>query len=232
MKSLFQTKLPRAPRWLTAGLVLLFVLNDFIFARAETYIAFLAVDYVFRCVVIGAVLYIVRRHPALSFTAVLVTRGSDDGNRIVLWTVVTVLVGLLVDHAIGPWLYYRLPYLSYYTLPQPDDVFTRWFDAFVGSGLTALSEEMVFRFLLPIVLLSLGVARVWTFTFVVVAFGVAHWGLGPEAILSSALWGIVPLVSVERTNALAPAVIAHFLTNAVAFAGLLPAEYYLLFQPS
>ncbi len=51
-------------------------------------------------------------------------------------------------------------------------------------------------------------------------FGLIHWGLGPAVVVTAALWGILPAISVLLVRSIYPAIIAHYVTNFVDFSGL------------
>ena len=61
-------------------------------------------------------------------------------------------------------------------------------------------------------------------------FGLIHWSAGLHAVIATAIWGILPMIALIYTGSLWPAIVAHFVTDVVAFSGLIPEGIYELFK--
>ncbi len=48
-------------------------------------------------------------------------------------------------------------------------------------------------------------------------FGLMHWSRGLNIIIVAGLWAIVPMYVMVRTGSVVPALIAHYVTDFVAF---------------
>lgn len=240
--------------------IALFVANDFVWIAFQSGLRVWLGDLVFRLVILGSFLvwfratrtstkeaswflFLVRSDPS---------RGEKAPRRLVLWTMVTVVCGVAVDQTLGPFLAHRLHSAPRFTFPELGGVFQA-LDLTIGVALVALSEELVFRSLALRLLLAraksapvrrpsgrdfAGGSAGMTLPALVlvvlsssVVFGLAHWGAGLHAIITTAAWGILPMVALIRTGSLWPALIAHYVTDLVGFSGVIPDQYYVLFVP-
>lgn len=234
--------------------VAVFVLNDI----AKLYLAdqplnFYLFDYGYRLALL-IVLLIVFRRRNVPFRHLFVDAKRAPIGSVVRWTIVACVVGVAINQSVGIYLGYRIE--SPFNLrfpPVPDSL--RIFDLTAGLMLVSLSEELWFRRLAlwvlprvsrrkrkprhrngddPLPYDRFSRNRLEFYSLVALTsllFGAIHWSFGYHHIISTALWAIVPMLSLIRTRSLWPALISHFTTNLVAFSGVIPVSYYELFTP-
>ncbi len=233
---------PAATRlfWIGTGV---FVLNDFLWISLQSGMWLYLADIVLRIIIIFFIynrLRVSAPSPGSTLRFLFITRPEQPSGRapapsIVWWTVGTSMVGIAIDQTVWPFLYYRLPATALFSFPQISGPLYI-VDLTVGVVLVAVSEEVIFRSLAFRVLRRVTPNR-WPAAekalFVVftgsIIFGMIHWGNGVHAVISAALWGVMPMVALVRTGSIWPALIAHWATDLVAFSGLIPEAYYQLF---
>lgn len=194
-----------------------FFLNDFLFAAATEAGAWLFVDYATKIFVLFMVAYAVEcgRFKARDFGFVLLPwRGFAA------WTLLLTLTGVLIDQLLPSMLSAHLPSWRLFKFPAIDNPWVLGFDLSFGLILTAVSEEAVFRGAALLLLAAAIPNRFVLVAFSCLIFGAIHWGLGPALMISAAVWGILPAISVLVTRSIYPALIAHYVTNFVDFSGL------------
>ncbi len=240
--------------------VVLFIANDVVWIAIAYRVNLWIADIAFRITLIVCLILWIRfaRVPG-TYVAVRLflvrestRRNRKSTRRILFWIIGAVLYGVAVDQTVWPYLYYRFPESHRFVYPELNGV-VRIIDLTFGAGLVALTEELVFRSLALAVCLSFRrkiilrrrlTAKSNESTMMVnhlilagfvfagsIIFGVAHWGVGLHAVVSTSIWGLVPMIALIHTKSLWPAVIAHYITNVVAFAGIIPESYYQLFAP-
>jgi membrane protease YdiL (CAAX protease family) len=94
------------------------------------------------------------------------------------------------------------------------------FDLVFGLALVAASEEIVFRRLLRNASQSYLGDGAFAVLVTSLVFGAYHWWSGIGNILTAAAIGILFMVMYRRSGALWPVVLAHYLVDLVAFAGI------------
>ena len=93
-----------------------------------------------------------------------------------------------------------------------------WFDLVFGLALVAYSEEVIFRRCPRHVFRSyLGDRHVLVLV-TSVLFGGYHWWTGLGNIAEAILVGVLLMLLLQRSGALWPAVVAHYLSDVTAFA--------------
>ena len=92
--------------------------------------------------------------------------------------------------------------------------------------LVAFTEEIVFRSCYLFVLKDKIKSKVLIIIISCIVFGMIHWSLGLHAIITNAIWGIMPMISLMTTNSIWPAIVAHYLTNFIAFSGIIPENWF------
>jgi membrane protease YdiL (CAAX protease family) len=209
--------------WILLFVLAVFFLNDFFFMWAVNPWAFFIVDYLFKgFITVWAVLKAAQSPRIRSFFSL----PQDKIPMLVLWFLALPLVGVFIDQWVWRWLAEILPrpeWQLYY--PDLQGPLHEVFDLTVGVGLVAVAEEFVFRAYLEERLPKDFPS--WLRFFIPMAlFGLIHWGHGYTAILATFLWGVLPAISVKTTGSLWPAIVAHFITNFVAFSGVLDFLFY------
>jgi len=200
----------------------IFLLNDFLFLTAKSYGTWLLIDYGSRLLAVGIVFALVHRKISRSAEFGLTGIPFRSG---LMWLLLLTATGLLIDQVGWRFLEQHLPHTQLASMPKIKNSFVNIFDLTFGVALVALSEEIVFRGycysalhdrLSPPALVALSV----------VLFGMIHWSQGLHAIVSTALWGILPMVSMVRTRSILPAMIAHYITDLVSLGGFVPESWF------
>ena len=199
----------------------IYLLNDFLFMRTTSYGEWLAVDYGSRFLAIGIILCLLKQKISLPAEFGLKRIPLRQG---LLWMLLLTLTGVLIDQA--GWRFFEkiLPNTQLTVMPKIDSPLVKTFDLTFGIALVAVSEEIVFRgycysalhgrmnpkLIVPVSALL---------------FGLIHWSVGLHAIISTALWGILPMVAMIRTGSVIPAMIAHYITDLVSLGGFIPGTW-------
>lgn len=196
------------------GLSLIFVLNDFLFIFVKSYIGWLLVDYGSRVLAISIIAYLITSKRA-SF--------SDFGlvklkiKPFIFWTIILSITGIFVDQVVSQFLAKALPPTQIFYFPKITNHFVKTFDLTFGIFLVSITEEPIFRGYYASILRPYIKNPI---TFVVISsiiFGLIHWSSGLDTIISAALWGVLPMISVLKTRSILPALIAHYATDFVYF---------------
>ena len=142
--------------------------------------------------------------------------------RIVLWQAALWIVGIvLADHYLGGWLRRTinaaLPATVLGTYPRLGG-WLYFVDVVFGIALVAYSEEIVFRRCARRVL-SIYMADGHALVIVTsLLFGAYHWWTGVGSIAEVVMMGILLMLFFQRSAALWPVVLGHYLTDIVEFA--------------
>jgi uncharacterized protein len=142
--------------------------------------------------------------------------------QIVLWQAALWIVGMvLADHYLGGWLRRTinaaLPATVLGTYPRLSG-WLYFVDVVFGIALVAYSEEIVFRRCARRVL-SIYMADGHALVIVTsLLFGAYHWWTGVGSIVEAAMMGILLMLFFQRSAALWPVVLGHYLTDIVEFA--------------
>ncbi len=145
-----------------------------------------------------------------------------EGLRITLWESAIWIVGIvLVDHYLCGWIRRTinsaLPATVLGVYPEPHG-WLRVFDNLFGIALVAYSEEIVFRRCARR-LFQTYFNDGWVLVVVTsILFGAYHWWTGVGNIAEAVLVGILLMLFYQRSMALWPVVLAHYLTDIVEFA--------------
>ncbi|MBW2062216.1 MAG: CPBP family intramembrane metalloprotease [Deltaproteobacteria bacterium] len=123
-----------------------------------------------------------------------------------------------------------LPQTQLGTWPKIENPVLDKIDLSLGLILVGLVEEIIFRGLC-VRLLRKYFSSVWVVFFLSsLIFGLIHWSLGLHAIITTALWGILPLMVMWKTGSVIPSIVAHIVTNVISFSGVTP-EHWFHFLP-
>jgi len=200
----------------------IFLLNDFLFMAAKGYGEWLFIDYVSRLLAIGIVLYLIRHKISSPTEFGLVRIPFQSG---LFWMLLLTVVGVLIDQVGWRFLEQVLPNTQLTFMPKIGNPLVNLFDLTFGVALVAVSEEIVFRGYCFSALQGLWPR--WVIVSVsAVLFGLIHWSQGLHAIVSTALWGILPMVAMTRTGSVFPAMIAHYITDLVSLGGFVPEAWF------
>lgn len=200
----------------------IFLLNDYLFMMARSAAAWLMIDYGSRFLAIGIVFYLIHQK---------ISRAAEFGLKSIpfrsglFWMLLLTVTGLLIDQVVWRLLEQVLPNTQLTSMPKIRNPFVNFFDLTAGVALVALSEELVFRGYCFSALQ--GRWPRWVVVSVsAILFGLIHWSQGLHAIVSTALWGILPMVAMARTGSIIPAMIAHYITDLVSLGGFVPENWF------
>jgi len=200
----------------------IFLLNDYLFMMARSTAAWLMIDYGSRLLAIGIVLYLIRQKISTPTEFGLKSISFRSG---LFWMLLLTVTGVLIDQVGWRFLEQTLPNTQMTSMPKIRNPLMNIFDLSFGVVLVALSEEIVFRGYCFSALQGLWPR--WVIVAVsTVLFGLIHWSQGLHAIVSTALWGILPMVAMARTGSIFPAMIAHYITDLVSLGGFVPETWF------
>ena len=142
--------------------------------------------------------------------------------RMTLWHVALWIAAVVIaDHYVGGWIRRTVNGLFPATVlgsyPQPTG-WLYWIDTVFGIALVAYTEEVVFRRCARHVFqtyLGGGYAMVVVTSLL---FGAYHWWTGLGNILEATMMGVLFMLFLQRSEALWPVVLGHYLTDIVDFA--------------
>jgi hypothetical protein len=142
--------------------------------------------------------------------------------RMALWKVVLWIAGIVAaDHYLGGWarrtINTALPATVLGVYPQPSG----WLfsvDVVFGLALVAYSEEIVFRRCARHVFQTyVGNSHLLVFV-TSLLFGAYHWWTGVGNIVEATMIGVLLMLFLQRSEALWPVVLGHYVTDIVDFA--------------
>lgn len=192
-----------------------FYLNDLLFhQRQGDYPQFITVVYLANVISLGAAAFGIQKK-SLS--------PSDLGLRpiarrpFIFWSVGLSIVGILIDRYLGATLLYPLlKGWAYFEFPAYPNAYWRWFDLTFGLLLGIVAEEVVFRGALLTALRRRYSSFIAGLISMLLFAGI-HWGSGPHSLINSLVWALLPTICVIRYCSIYPTLVAHFMTNFVAF---------------
>ena len=195
-------------------LISIFLLNDLFFIHVKSWQAFLVVDYGSRILAILIILYLLK-----SRRCTLAELGYNKirVRAFIAWSVILCATGILIDHYGWKFFMKILPNTALFNFPGIENKFVKIFDLSIGMILVSLTEETIFRGYCFSVLKDYIKNPVALVAVSAVIFGSIHWSLGLDAVIMTALWSILPMISVIRTGSILPALIAHYATDFMYF---------------
>jgi len=139
-----------------------------------------------------------------------------------LWNVPLWIVAIVItDHYLGVWatltINAALPATVLGAYPKPSGLL-HLVDVTMGLALVAYSEEVIFRRCARYMLRSY-VGDGYVLAFVTsLLFGAYHWWTGIGNIIEATIVGTLLMLFLERSEALWPVFLCHYLTDIVDFA--------------
>ena len=204
----------------------IYLLNDFLFMRTTSYGEWLAVDYGSRFLAIGIILCLLKQRISLPAEFGLKRIPLRQG---LMWMLLLTLTGVLIDQAGGRFFEKILPHTQLAVMPKIGSPLVKTFDLTFGVALVAVSEEIVFRGYCYSALHGRMSPRLLV-PVSALLFGLIHWSTGLHAVISAALWGVLPMVAMIRTGSVVPAMIAHYVTDLVSLVGFIPETWLNFFK--
>lgn len=207
---------PSLPRRRLAFLVflVLFLLNDLVYAVIRSPDALSAADIAFRL----SVLLVFALWPLGRSLAAERPPGGTGGDRAFAWAC---LVLLLLYGRASQWVVGWIPAgtgwepLFVWTRPQGDALYA--VDLLAGLFVVALTEELVSRKLAFSWLSRTGLGSPGIVWISAMFFAAAHWGSGLVATANAFLMGLAYMAAYISLKRLWPLVLAHWLENLVHF---------------
>ena len=200
----------------------IFLLNDYLFMMARSVAAWLMIDYGSRLLALGAVFCFIRQK--ISSPAEFGLTGIPIRSSL-FWLLLLTVAGVLIDQVGWRILEQALPNTQLASMPKIKNLLVNIFDLTIGLALVAASEEIVFRGYCFSALQ--GRWPPWAIVVIsAILFGMIHWSQGLHAIVATALWGVLPMVAMQKTRSVLPAMVAHYVTDLVSLGGFVPVEWF------
>jgi membrane protease YdiL (CAAX protease family) len=204
-----------------------YCLNKLIYIAFPGYGVFLATDYLDRLFTLSVLYLVLRRSPVPFVVPWRLTWPTMTDLGVILGgTVALIALDLLTQPAVD-WLSDLSGRLTRY--PAPTHPVAMIVDDSLGSLLTGLSEEAIFRFYLINVLLLRGSSRGGAVILSTVVFAAIHWSFGLGAVAFAAAAGLLLAAAYLTTRSLTAPVLIHALYDAADFSGLIAALHRWLF---
>jgi membrane protease YdiL (CAAX protease family) len=200
----------------------IFLLNDFLFMSAKTYVSWLGIDYGSRFLAIGIVVYLIKKKSAVPAEFGLARIPFRAGLR---WALLLTVTGIFIDQVVWRFFEHLLPGTQLASMPRIKNPIVNIVDLTFGILLVAVSEEIVFRGYCFTALRDRMGTKLLISTSAVL-FGLIHWSTGQHAIITTALWGVMPMVAMIRTGSVVPGVVAHYITDLVSLGGFIPERWF------
>lgn len=124
---------------------------------------------------------------------------------------------LASNHYVSGWLNFYFPSTILFSYPPIEPAGLYWFDMIFGLGLTAVTEELVYRKLLwKWIRPRLSGATV-AFIVPAILFALAHWSHGVGTVVSAFIAGLVLMALYRRTRSISLAIAVHYVANFIVF---------------
>ena len=197
-----------------AVLVSFFYVNDFLFMPVRNYLEWLSVDYTVRIAAIAVILYVIKKNLSTPQEFGLVKIGLKQG---LIWSVLLSVVGVAIDQWGAGFLKNLSPIFRPATFPTITNPYVKIFDLTAGIALVSVTEELIFRGYFYTVLKDVMKNPGVMIAVSSILFGLSHWSGGLNIIITATLWAVLPMYVMRRTGSVVPALVAHFVTDFVAF---------------
>lgn len=191
----------------------IFILNDFLYIFAKSYIDWLSIDYGSRALAVFIIAYLI-----ISKKAAFSDFGFVKINLklFISWAVLLSVSGVFIAQALPVFLAKVIPGSKIF-FPEITSQPLKIFDLTFGVFLVSITEESIFRGYCASVLGPRIKSQVAIILASSAVFGLSHWSYGLNEVISTALWGVLPMVSVLKTRSILPAFVAHYLTDFCIF---------------
>jgi len=211
-------------RWSFAVIAAPFFLNDFANIYVTDWRLWLFIDYVFVKLfpVLGAV-WLIRRKVVSTTDLGLKWPGLA---RFVIGFATMSLLGILMNENLHGLFIQIFGSAHLGAMPQIKTHAWEQFDLTFGLFMVGVTEELVFRGILYRVLSGWTGNRGVIVAVSALIFGLIHWSNGIHSVLNAALIGAVFMAFYLRARSLPALMLAHFFVDFVAFAGVIPREWF------
>lgn len=204
-------------------LVLLYILNDFLFLLDTHYATWLIIDYSIRIFTIVAIFFLYKEY-VLNISMLYLHRYSL--RKTLSYGLSFSIIGILLFRIIET----HFTFVNFYQgieFPEITNPFWNVFDLSIGLLLVAFSEEL----LLHAYFYTLFKNRFNDRTLILLSallFAAIHWSNDLSNIIGVFIWGMIAMKILIKTQSIWPLILAHFLTDFVLYAKLLPDSLFLL----
>lgn len=205
-------------------LIFIFLLNDLSNIFIHNYISWLLIDYIFVKLIPISLIFILIKYKYAEFSDFGLKGLSSE--TFIFYTVLLCFTGVVIDQVGWRFFMSILPQTQLGTWPKIENPVLDKIDLSLGLILVGLVEEIIFRGLC-VRLLRKYFPSVWVVFFLSsLIFGLIHWSLGLHAIITTALWGILPLMVMWKTGSVIPSIVAHIVTNVISFSSVIPEHWF------
>ena len=145
----------------------------------------------------------------------------------IILTIIISICGIIIDQ-IG-WRFFNkiLPKFPFtINFPAINNNILKVIDLIFGLILVGIVEEIVFRGFFYNNIRKFIKSKALIVIISCIIFGLAHWSLGFHAIITTALWGILPMIIVIKYNSILPLIIAHYITDLFGCFPILPENWF------
>ena len=205
---------PRLPALAALGLLAApYLLNDFANIYVHQPLAWLACDYGSRVFSLVCVAWLLRRR-TIEWRDLQLQRGTWW--RLMVGVFVATVAGVLLTAPTAREFFVVPVAWPAGFLPEIVPPWLHALDYWVGIAFVAVSEEVVFRGVIPRLLMMLGGSRLAALLWSSAVFGLAHWSFGSGSMVTTTLIGIVFGFAAQFSRSLWPVILAHYLTDLYA----------------
>ncbi len=202
-------------------LVLLYILNDFLFLLDAHYSTWLIIDYSIRIFTLGAIFLLYKEY---ILSASMLYLHAYSLKKTLKYGLGFSLIGILLFRIIET----HFTFINFYDgihFPEITNPFWAWFDLTAGLILVAFSEELLLHSYFYALFKERFKERE-LILFSALLFAAIHWSNDLSNILGVFLWGLIAMKILIKTQSIWPLILAHFLTDFVLFAEVLPDSWF------
>ncbi len=203
-------------RWTYVCIVLIgliIFLNEATYVQPTSYEQWLVKDYSVRVLV----LLIVFGFPSFRRQVATLFRLNVSVGRLVIIAIGIPAIDFFLHYVlIGPIAFELFPKPPF-IYPKSTPGFLHGFDLTVGLVLVAVSEETIFRVVLPKFIERFTTSRFWIVLISSFLFSAVHWTNGVGNSVEAFLIGIVFILSIYWSGSVVPAMLGHYLTDLFYF---------------
>lgn len=205
-----------------------FYLNDFSNIYVRDWRAWLCIDYAsVKLFPLLLAIWLVRSGRATAADFGLKMPGAEMFIAIALWMGV---VGTALDENFLPLFKKIIGTRPLGGIPVIHSGVFNWIDLTLGLLMVGVFEELVFRGFAFAVISRFTNHPLWIIGISSTAFGLIHWSSGLHTVINAAIIGAVFMVAYIKTRSTPPLMVAHFIIDFVAFAGVIPRSWFI-FMP-
>jgi uncharacterized protein len=182
-----------------------FLIKRFLVLANDSYLYWICVDYISRCISLLGVILAAYCHSPL-----LTPPERADVGRSLESLVIMFVAAVFIEIVVVPPLFSFARLFDLWQFPTIENSMLRWFDLNFGLLLVAISEELVFRKIMLNMLNN--IVKNMTFSVVTSSFvfGLVHWSSGLSAVIAAFLHGFVFAIGYVRSGRLLLCIATHY----------------------